>query len=86
MLRAGGDAEAAGVAIGGAHCEGLSITMSPRLEARAKWQRASLLDTERPHLENIVGAHLDAIFLAFASMAIDDRHKHACFLLALNIG
>ena len=86
MLRAGGDAEAAGVAVGGAYCEGLSIPMRPGFEACAKRQRASLLDAERAHLENVVGAHLHAIFLAFASIAIDDRHKQACFLLALNIG
>src|SRR5208283_6246490 len=69
----------------GAHCEGLPVAMHQRLDARHERQRAFILGAQLAHLEDVVGADLDAIFLALASIAIDDRREDAGVLLAFNV-
>ena len=83
MLRARDDAQAAGVAFVGADGIRLPIPVNPRLHSRDEGQGALVIVGELAHLENVVRANFDSIFLGFASRAVDHWRETASRLLAL---
>src|ERR1700693_1132801 len=55
------------------------------LDARDERHRSLVLGAQLAHLEDVVGADLDAVFLALASIAIDGRREDSRVLLAFDV-
>ena len=81
MLGACGHAQAARMAFVGANRERLAIAMHPCLHPRNQRHRALVIVAQFAHLEDVVRASLDAIFLGLASRAVDHRRENAARLL-----
>ena len=65
----------------GANREGLAIAVHPCLHPRNQRQRALVVVAQLVHLENVVGASLDAIFFGLTSRAVDHRREDTARLL-----
>jgi len=66
MLRAYAHAQAACVTFITAHRERLAIAVKPRLHSRNQRERSLVLVVEPAHLEDVVRASPDAVFLGLA--------------------
>ncbi len=71
LFRASGHAENAGMAGLGRDDESLFATVGPGLEATLEGECGALLLRDCTHLENVVGADLDAVVFSLTSIAID---------------
>src|ERR1700741_1635944 len=82
VLGAGGDAQAAGMALVGAHRESLPVAVERGFQAPEKREAAALLLRQPSHLEDAVRADAHAVFLALATVAIDHGRDPSRRLLA----
>src|SRR5262249_33288731 len=83
FLRTSRDAQAAGVTGGAVLGERLVPSVDIAFHLSAQRKTAALLWGNRDHAEHVIRTHLHAFFLAFATIAIDDRRENARGLLAL---
>src|SRR4051794_15846122 len=73
LLRADGDAEAAGLAGVRLRRIGRLPVVRPALQLAEERQRREVGVVHAPHLEDVVGADLDAVRLALAARPVDHR-------------
>lgn len=82
VLGAGDDAQAAGAAGIGVRCVRGLTPMCDHLQLRGERERSEVGVVHASHQEDVVGADVDAVPLAFASSVIDDRDPSPGFGIA----
>src|SRR6185436_14957731 len=82
LLGAGADAETAGVTGSLAHGECLAAAVEEELRAADEGETSTLLGQQAPHLEDVVGADPDAVFLGLAPVPVDDGDDSTGFRCA----
>lgn len=71
------------MAVRGTNGEGLAIAVEEGLHPPQRRHPGAVAGRERAHLEHVVGADADAVFLGLALVAIDHRRETAGGLLAI---
>lgn len=71
------------MAVGGVYRERLPIAVEARFYPSHQRQFGQFGGPQDTHLENVVGTHADAVFLALAPGAVDHRSELASVVLAI---
>ena len=74
------------MAVRGTNGEGLAIAVEEGLHPPQRRHPGAIAGREPPHLEDVIGANANAVFLGLALVAIDHRRQAAGGLLAIAVG